>query len=85
MKAMMTGRLLTIKDSKDRNGNPEKTAVILQEGEIYPTQVLNVKAICNDVKEGEEYTLPVSILPYINKRTGKASLLAVLDSEYCPL
>lgn len=85
MKAMITGRLMAIKDSEDRDGMPQKTAIILQDGEIYPTQILNVKAICSDVKEGEEYTLPVNIIPYINKRTGKASLLALLDSEYCPL
>lgn len=79
MKAFVTGRVLIVKDSKDREGNPEKTAVIMQDGESYPDQILNVSRVAEHLKEGEQYTFPVVVIPYINKRTQKAGLLAVLD------
>lgn len=81
MKALVTGRVLAIKDSKDKAGNPEKTAVILQDGEIYPDQVMNVKAIEGQLKEGEVYVFPVVVIPYYNKHRERPALLAILDSE----
>lgn len=81
MKAMVTGRVLAVNDSKDKNGLPEKTAIIMQEGERYPDQIMNVKAIFDDLEEGAEYTFPVVIIPYVSKRNGKAGLLAVLDAD----
>lgn len=81
MKAMVTGKVLSVIDSKDRNGLPEKTALVLQEGERYPDQIMNVKDICDELKEGSEYTFPVVVIPYVNQRTGKAGLIAVLDAD----
>ncbi len=81
MKAMVTGKVLSVIDSKDKNGLPEKTALVMQEGERYPDQIMNVKAICDEIEVGSEYTFPVVVIPYVNKRTGKAGLIALLDAN----
>lgn len=81
MKAMVTGKVIAVNDSKDKDGKPEKTALIIQEGERYPDQIMNVMSICDELKEGSEYTFPVVVIPYMNKRTGKAGLIAVLDAD----
>ncbi len=81
MKALVMGRVLKVKDSKDKEGKPEKTAVILQEGEIYPDQVMNVATIAGSLVEGETYEFPVVIIPYYNKQREKPALLAIYDAE----
>lgn len=81
MKAKVIGRVLSIKDSKDRDGNPDKTAIILQDGETYPEKIMNVKAIVNQLKVGETYEFPVTVIPYFNKFREKSALLAIYDAE----
>lgn len=78
MNALVIGRVLSIKDSTDKEGRPNKTAIILQDGEVYPEQILNVAEIAHQLKEGELYEFPVTVIPYYNKRREKPALLAIL-------